>query len=161
MWLDWLVFCEHGFSVSALWCLLATPTTLLGFLLPWAWGMSSQVLQQNVATAPYLGWGVSPHHPPSWPSMWDGSSRPPCACAATAPIHNNSQYSTFLKFSFYNYFFPILLTSQCFPVTLRTKFKLHFMAFKGHSELALAIFLGSFPMILPFTWLSLCPVPHH
>ena len=25
VWLDWLVFCEYGFSVSALWCPLATP----------------------------------------------------------------------------------------------------------------------------------------
>ena len=37
MWLDWLVFCDYGFSVSALWCPLATPTVLLGFLLPWTW----------------------------------------------------------------------------------------------------------------------------
>ena len=29
--LDWLVFCEYGFSVSALWCPLATPTILLGW----------------------------------------------------------------------------------------------------------------------------------
>ena len=28
------VFCDYGFSVSALWCPLATPTVLLGFLLP-------------------------------------------------------------------------------------------------------------------------------
>ena len=35
VWLDWLVFCEYGFSVSALWCPLATLTILLGFLLPW------------------------------------------------------------------------------------------------------------------------------
>ena len=34
VWLDWLVFCDYGFSVSALWCPLATPTILLGFLLP-------------------------------------------------------------------------------------------------------------------------------
>ena len=34
VWLDWLVFYEYGFSVSALWCPLATPTILLGFLLP-------------------------------------------------------------------------------------------------------------------------------
>ena len=26
VWLDWLVFCEYGSSVSALWCPLATPT---------------------------------------------------------------------------------------------------------------------------------------
>ena len=37
VWLDWLAFCEYGFSVSALWCPLATPTILLGFLLPWTW----------------------------------------------------------------------------------------------------------------------------
>ena len=30
VWLDWLVFCEYGFSVSAVWCPLATPT-VLGF----------------------------------------------------------------------------------------------------------------------------------
>ena len=34
VWLDWLVFCEYGFSVCALWCSLTTPTILLGFLLP-------------------------------------------------------------------------------------------------------------------------------
>ena len=67
VWLDWLVFCEYGVSVSALWCPLATPTILLGFLLPWAWSISSWLLQQSAATAPYLEWGVSPHHRPSWP----------------------------------------------------------------------------------------------
>ena len=30
MWLDWLVSYEYGFSVSALWCPLVTPTNLLG-----------------------------------------------------------------------------------------------------------------------------------
>ena len=43
LWLDWLVFCEYGFGVSALWCPLATPTILLGFLLPWMRGISSLV----------------------------------------------------------------------------------------------------------------------
>ena len=43
--------------MSALWCPLATPTVLLGFLLPWAWGISSQLLQQSAANAPYLGRG--------------------------------------------------------------------------------------------------------
>ena len=60
MWLNWLVSCEYGFSVSALWCPLATPTLLLGFLLPSAWGISSRLLQQSAAAAPYLGRGVSP-----------------------------------------------------------------------------------------------------
>ena len=56
----------------------------LGFLLPWTWGISSQLLQQSTAAAPYLGWGVSPHCSPSWPSTWDSSSKPSCARAATA-----------------------------------------------------------------------------
>ena len=60
VWLDWLDFCEYGFSVSALWCPLATPTILLEFLLPWAWGISLRLLQQSAAAAPYFGWGVSP-----------------------------------------------------------------------------------------------------
>ena len=79
VWLDWLVFYEYGFSVSALWCPLATPTILLGFLSPWARGLSSQLLQQSTAIAPYLGRRVSPHHCPSWPSTWESSSMPPCA----------------------------------------------------------------------------------
>ena len=32
LWSDCLVFCGYGFSVSALWCPLATSTVLLGFL---------------------------------------------------------------------------------------------------------------------------------
>ena len=36
---------------------LATPTVLLGFLLPWTWGISSWLLQQSAATAPYLDEG--------------------------------------------------------------------------------------------------------
>ena len=43
LWSDWLVFHDYGFSVSALWCPLATPTILLGFLLPWMRGISSQL----------------------------------------------------------------------------------------------------------------------
>ena len=56
MWLDWLVLCDYGFCVSALWCPLATSTILLGFS--------------------YLGQGVSPHRCPSWPWMWSSSSWP-------------------------------------------------------------------------------------
>ena len=52
LWADWLVFCDYGFTVSALWCPLAPPTVLLGFLLPWTWDMSSGLLQQSAATAP-------------------------------------------------------------------------------------------------------------
>ena len=60
VWLDWLVFCEYGFNVSALWCPLATFTVLLQFVLSWTWGTFSWLLQQSTAAAPYLGWGVSP-----------------------------------------------------------------------------------------------------
>ena len=34
----WLVVCDCGFSLSALWCPLSAPIVLLGFLLPWIWG---------------------------------------------------------------------------------------------------------------------------
>ena len=60
VWLDWLVLCEYGFSVSALWCPLATPTVLLGFLLPWTLGISSYLHQKSAAATPYLGHVVAP-----------------------------------------------------------------------------------------------------
>ena len=66
LWSYRLIFYDYGFSISALWHLLATPTVLLGFLLPRMWGISSQLLQQSTACAPYLGWGVSCHSHPSW-----------------------------------------------------------------------------------------------
>ena len=62
--------------MSALWCPLPTPTILFGFLLPWAWGVSSRLLQQSAATVPYLGRGISLYYCRSWPSTWDSSSRP-------------------------------------------------------------------------------------
>ena len=51
---------------------LSTPTVLFGFLLPWMWGISSRLLQQSAAAAPYLGrvtppdleCGVAPLGPP-------------------------------------------------------------------------------------------------
>ena len=73
MWSDWLVFCDCGFSLSALWCPLSVPIVLLGFLLPWMWGISSRLLQQVqlllltldmgyllTAAPPDLGHGVAP-----------------------------------------------------------------------------------------------------
>ena len=78
MWSDWLVFCDYGFSVSAFWCPFTIPTVLLGFLLPWTWVISSRLLQESAATAPYLGQGVSPHRHPSWPWTWSSSSWPSC-----------------------------------------------------------------------------------
>ena len=41
MWSEWLVFCDCGFSLSTLWCLLSAPAILVGFLLCWIWGISS------------------------------------------------------------------------------------------------------------------------
>ena len=116
VWLDWLVFCDYGFSVSALWCPLVTPTkkTYLGFLLPWTWGISSRLLQQSTAAAPYLGRRVSPAAPPDlecgvaplgppapmqppllgcgvapfschpWPQTWGSSSWPLLSCSSLA-----------------------------------------------------------------------------
>ena len=85
VWLDWLVFCDNVFSVTDLWCPLTTPTISLGFLLLWTWGISSRLLQQSEAIAPYLGRGISPHGRPSWPWTWSSSSWPSCARTATAP----------------------------------------------------------------------------
>ena len=69
---------------------LSVPTVLLGFLLPWMWGISSQVLQQSAATIPYLGHGIVPlsHFP--WPWTW-GSSSWPClwlSIKAATLLHN-------------------------------------------------------------------------
>ena len=69
LWSDWLAVCDCGFSLSALWCPLSAPTILLGFLLPWTWGLSSQLLQQSAAAAPYLGRGVAPLSHASEPSQ--------------------------------------------------------------------------------------------
>ena len=84
-----LASCDCGFSLSALWCPLSVPTLFLGFLLPWTWGISSRLLHQSAAAAPYLGRGVAPlGHAP-------------------APSQCISQYITFTKTSFYeNNLFP-------------------------------------------------------
>ena len=55
VWLDWLVFCDYGLCVCPLMS-LTTPTVLLWFLLPWMWGISSWLLHQSTAAAPYLGY---------------------------------------------------------------------------------------------------------
>ena len=60
MWSYWLVVCDCGFRLSALWCPLSVPTVFLGFFLPWLWGISSWLLQQSAASAPYLGHGAAP-----------------------------------------------------------------------------------------------------
>ena len=85
LWSHWLLFCDYCFSLSALWCPLATPTVLLGFLLPWTWGISSRLLQQSAGAAPYLGRGVSSHGRPSWLWTWSSSFWPSCAHVAATP----------------------------------------------------------------------------
>ena len=83
--------------VSALWCPLATPTILLGFLLPWTWVISSWLLQQSAAAAPYLGRGVSPHSRPSWPWKWSSSFRHSCAPAAARSLEVGSSSQLLLR----------------------------------------------------------------
>ena len=98
MWSDWLVFCDYGFSVSALWCPLPTPT-VLGFL---TLNVKAQPLlltleegchvtavppdlEYGVATLGppvpaqlwLLGHGVAPLGHSPWPQTWGSSSRPP------------------------------------------------------------------------------------
>ena len=88
LWSDWLVFCDYGFSVPALWCSLTAPTILLSFLLPWTWDVTLWLLQQSAVAASYLGWGVSPHGRPFWPWTWSSSSQPLCTHAATSTPTN-------------------------------------------------------------------------
>ena len=54
LWSDWLVFCDCGFSLSALWCPLYALTVLLGFLLPWTWGSCSHLLATPASHSHYL-----------------------------------------------------------------------------------------------------------
>ena len=74
------------FSLSALWYPLSAPTVLLGFLLPWMWGISSWLLQQSAAAAPYRGCGIAPlgHRP--WSLTWVSSSQLLCSCAVAPPF---------------------------------------------------------------------------
>ena len=67
--------------------------SLIGFLLPWACDISSRLLQQSAAIAPYLKRGVTPHHRPSKPSTWDSSSKPSCTHAAATTAPWTSHYS--------------------------------------------------------------------
>ena len=61
--------------------LLQQPTILLGFLLPWTWGISSWLLQQSAAAAPHLGRGIAPLGPPA-------PAQPPLLGCGVASIIN-------------------------------------------------------------------------
>ena len=78
----------------------------LGFLLPCTWGISSLLLQQSTAAAPYLGWGESPHSRPSLPGTWSSSSRPSCARATAVlePRRSTSAATNWTCCLFYIYF---------------------------------------------------------
>ena len=75
--IKWLIVCDCGFRLSALWCPLSVPIILLGFLLPWMWGISSRLVQQSAASAPYLGHGVAPLCCASAPSVAAATLLPP------------------------------------------------------------------------------------
>ena len=73
LWSDWLVFCDYGFSVSAFWCPLATPTSYLGFSYLGCGvslhGCSSKaqplLLTLDEVDPPDLEHGVAPFGPPA------------------------------------------------------------------------------------------------
>ena len=108
---DLLVVCDCSFSLSSRWCPLLMPTILLGFLLPWTWGLSSWLLQESAAAAAYLRSRVAPLscHPWSW--TW-GSCSPlhfcvlplqlPCFCTPIAAVANNNSttYSSWYCFCY-------------------------------------------------------------
>ena len=64
LWSDWPVSCDYGFSVSALWCPLTTPTVLLGFLLPRTWGISYSC--SSKAQLRFLPWVMASDLITSW-----------------------------------------------------------------------------------------------
>ena len=73
MWSDWLVFCDCGSSLSALWCPLLVPTLVS---LPLDVGYHFTEAPWGAVQGSYLGLGVSPHSCCSWPWMWGISSQP-------------------------------------------------------------------------------------
>ena len=76
LWSDWLVSHDYGFSLSALWCPLTTPTILLGFLLPWTWWylFMAPPAKHSRCSLPWMRGMFS--RCPSWPWMWSSSSEP-------------------------------------------------------------------------------------
>ena len=95
---DRLVVCECSFSLSALWWPLSVCTVFLRFLLPWMWGISSWLLQQSSAAAPYLGSRVAPLGCCPWFGRGVVPLRhasglplqPPCICTAIASEASNN-----------------------------------------------------------------------
>ena len=74
VWLDWLVFCDCCFSVcplmpslSAYHLIWVSLTLNVGYLFTAANFRCKCKCQQSIATAPYLGCGISPHGKHYWP----------------------------------------------------------------------------------------------
>ena len=67
---------------------------LLGFLLPWMWGISSWLLQQSAAAAPYLQHGVAPPGLHPWPRTWC-SSFPLLLCTIAAACACNLYFKVY------------------------------------------------------------------
>ena len=105
---DWLVVCDCGFSLYALWCPLSVPTILLGFLLPWTWGISSRLLQQSAATTPYLGSRAAPLGCRPWCGcelvpLHHASVlllQPPCICTTIAAVVSNNSTIYYSSYCF-------------------------------------------------------------
>ena len=73
------------------------------------WDISSRLLQQSVATAPYFGQGVSPQCCPSWTWTWSSSSpsEGPCRSAwwlrwTMQKLQATHQHTSYLKSSWAN-----------------------------------------------------------
>ena len=77
-----LASCDCSFSLSALWSSGSVSTILLGFHLPWMWGLSSWLLQQSAADTPYLRCGVASLGCGPWLASL-GSSFWICSCTIT------------------------------------------------------------------------------
>ena len=78
----WLSFIELDKAVVLVWIDWQFSVSMVSVCLP------SDALLQHLPSYlgfSYLGRWVSPHCRASWTSTWDSSSRPSCACAATAP----------------------------------------------------------------------------
>ena len=123
--------------MSALCCPLATPTVLLGFLLPWRWvslhGCSSKaqplLLTLDVVASPDLERAVAPlglplptqppllehegssSRPLPRPQTWDSSSR--CSCAVAAWRSRSPSQIYYLHLNFVAHWF--ITTGLSFP----------------------------------------------
>ena len=98
-------------SLSALPCPLSAPTVLLGFLSPWAWGISSRLLQQSAV--PYLGRGVTPPSAAA-PDLGCGVSLLGCSRASLIPDSDNFYDLFFISLAIFSSILFIFLKEKDF-----------------------------------------------